>query len=111
MSIGTTNFTFKRGDTFTTTVRFRPSRDGVQSLNGATITSRVKDNKSSYFDMTCTLAGDEMSFVVTASSDITSNFSLGIARWDARIDLAGTVMHTPTLQFAVVDEVTKATST
>ena len=111
MSIGTTNFTFKRGDTFTTTVRFRPSKDGIQSLNGASITSKVKDYKSSYFDMTCTLAVDEMSFVVTASSDITKNFSLGLAKWDARIEIGGTVMHTPTLVFAVVDEVTQTPTT
>lgn len=110
MSVGTTSFTFKRGDTFTVTVRWRPKQGGLQNLLGASITSQVRDYKASYYDMTCTLAGDGMSFVVTAPYSITQRFSTGVASWDARIEIGGTVIHTPTLNFAVTTEVTKSTT-
>lgn len=108
MSVGLTSFTFKRGDSFAARVRFRPQQDGLQNLLGASITSKVKDHRNSYFNLDCTLSGDGLEILVSASSYVTDDFSLGVAKWDVRIDLGATVIHTPTIQFVVVDEVTQA---
>lgn len=110
MSVGVTRFVFKRGDTLTMVIRFRPKQGGLQSMSGATITSRVKDYKSSYHDLECSLAPDGMSFTVNGSSEVTENFSTGVAAWDARIDLGTTVIHTPTVNFVVTSEVTKSST-
>lgn len=110
MSVGVTRFTFKRGDTFTVRARFRPKEGGLQNLLGATITSHVKDYKSSYHKLDCTLAEDGMSFVVNGAYTVTQNFSTGVAAWDARIEIGGTVIHTPTVNFVVTSEVTKSST-
>lgn len=108
MSVGVSKFTFKRGDTFTVRVRFRPKQGGLQSLAGASVTSRVKDFKSSYYDLDCTLAEDGMSFIVNGDYMVTEKFATGAASWDARIEIGGTVIHTPTINFTVTSEITKS---
>lgn len=99
-------FTFKRGDTFTATVRFRPREGGLANLLGGVATSKIRDAKNSLFDLTCTISEDGLSVLLVGEYAVTKKLSIGIAKFDVRIDIGGTVIHTPTVTFVVEPEIT-----
>lgn len=102
-------FTFKRGGTFTATIRFRPKEGGLANYIGANITSTIKDARNSGWSLDCTLANDGLSVVVYGDYDLTRKFASGIARWDVRIEIGGVVVHTPTITFVIEQEITSPT--
>lgn len=110
MSSSLNSFIFKRGDTLTFTVRWRPRKSGIQNLIGATVTSMAKDFKDSYWSFDTVVAEDGMSFTCTCVPSTTKAFATGNAKWDARVSIGDVVIHTPTVNFVVVDDITKPPS-
>jgi hypothetical protein len=96
--------TFVRGDTFTARINHTPVEGGLATMQGLTITSQIKTSDSVRHDLTIAMSPDFMSFTATATS--TSFWSIGFAEWDLKVVYQGRVVHTKTIIFEVLKQVT-----
>jgi hypothetical protein len=94
---------FKRGTTFTGTIRYVPRADNLPNLIGGTATSRIKDTLGRRHTLDCTISEDGLTITVTGSSDVTIQMTLGPAFWDVAVDVGGSVIATNTWQFEVTE--------
>lgn len=96
---------FKRESTWQATVNYTPDAGGPANLIGYTVTSAIRTSDRKTHDFSVELALDGLSFTVTATSDDTSEYSIGQADWDIRF-LKDSVSYTETLPILIVQQIT-----
>ena len=96
---------WKRGATFSAHCTYTPPEGGLETLEGATITSQIRASGSLVADLTASLAVDGLSFDLTA--DETDDWPVGVAEWDVRIEIEGTVYYTTTVPLRILRQVTQ----
>lgn len=102
------DFTFKRGSSFSATVTYTPAEGGLANLIGATITSSIKDANGITDNLVTSLNGAGLVITATRDELYTADWHTGEARWDIRVSISGTVFYSETIEFTVIPEVTKA---
>jgi hypothetical protein len=79
---------FTRGNTFACSFLWTPGATGPANLLATTITSTIEDKCGAQYETTVTKAGDGLSFTVAFVGD-TSNWHLGLGRWDIKFVFSG----------------------
>jgi uncharacterized protein YdeI (BOF family) len=102
------DFTFKRGSSFSATVTYTPAAGGLANLIGATITSSIKDANGVTDDLAVSLNGAGLVITTTRDELYTADWHTGEARWDIRVSISGTVFYSETIEFLIIPEITKA---
>ena len=102
------DFTFKRGSSFSATVTYTPAQGGLANLIGATITSSIKDANGVTDNLVTSLNGAGLVITATRDELYTADWHTGEARWDILVSISGTVFYSETIEFTVIPEVTKA---
>lgn len=98
--------TISRGNTFACTFTWTPGETGPSDLLTTTITSTFEDKQFNQYDMTVTKAVDGLSFTVAYSGD-TSNWAIGLGRWDIKFVFPGsTISRSEIFRVNVIDSVT-----
>lgn len=98
--------TISRGNTFACTFTWTPGETGPADLLTTTLTSTFEDKQFNQYDMTVTKAVDGLSFTVAYSGD-TSNWAIGLGRWDIKFVFPGsTVSRSEIFRVNVIDSVT-----
>jgi hypothetical protein len=100
-----TTVTFKRGTSFAASCAYTPSVGAPANLLGTTVTSTIVDSNLSPYDLVVTIANDGLSFTAVYAGD-TSSWSTGMASWDIRFSLGGSVFYTVTMRLNVIGQVT-----
>jgi hypothetical protein len=98
-----TQIVIKRGATFTATGTYTPAAGALPNLIGATLTSQVRARGFSR-DLEVTLAPDGLTFTVDGGP--TSDWPVGVAEWDMRIEVGSEVIYTDTVRIQVQRPVT-----
>jgi hypothetical protein len=98
---------FKRETTWLANVTYTPPEGAVPNLIGYTIASSFRTSDQKTHPFTVILAIDGLSFTVSASSEITSQFSLGQGNWDIRFFNGGSVTYTETYPIQIVQQITQ----
>lgn len=104
MSCSTTA-TFKRGTSFAATVTYTPDAGGPANLLTTTVTSTIKDAQQNEYDLTITMAVNGLSFV--ASYPDSSDWAVGVAKWDIKFNYGGSIFYSDTLRLDVIAQVTE----
>ena len=98
--------TISKGNTFACTFTWTPGETGPADLLTTTLTSTFEDKQFNEYDMTVTKALDGLSFTVAYSGD-TSNWAIGLGRWDIKFVFPGsTVSRSEIFRVNVIDSVT-----
>lgn len=98
--------TISRGNTFACTFTWTPGETGPADLLTTTLTSTFEDKQFNQYEMTVTKALDGLSFTVAYSGD-TSNWAIGLGRWDIKFVFPGsTVSRSEIFRVNVIDSVT-----
>jgi hypothetical protein len=82
---------FTRGNSFACSFSWNPGASGPANLLATTITSTIEDKCGNQYATTVTKAGDGLSFVVSYPGD-TSDWHLGLGRWDIKFVFPGSVI-------------------
>ena len=98
---------FTRGNTFAATFSWTPGETGPANLLTTTLSSTLQDKCGGEYAMTVTKAGDGLSFTVAYAGD-TSDWHLGLGRWDIRFAFPSGVSHSDVFRVNVVESVTTA---
>ena len=105
MSCATT-ITFSQGNTFSCSFTWTPGASGPANLLTTTLTSTLIDKDGAEYPMTVTTANDGLSFTVAYAGD-TSNWAIGLAKWDIKfVFTGGFVSHSTLFRVDVIDSVT-----
>jgi hypothetical protein len=99
--------TFKRGTSFAASCAYVPTEGAPVNLLGTTVTSTLIDAGKTSYDLLVTLSVDGLSFTAIYDGD-TAGWELGLAKWDIRFELDGTVFYTVTMRIDVIGQVTTA---
>lgn len=98
--------TISKGNTFACTFTWTPGETGPADLLTTTLTSTFEDKQFNEYDMTVTKALDGLSFTVAYSGD-TSNWAIGLGRWDIKFVFPGsTVSRSEIFRVNVIESVT-----
>lgn len=100
-----TTATFKRGTSFAATVTYTPDAGGPANLLTTTVTSGIVDAQQNYYPLTITMAVNGLSFVATYADS--SDWALGVAKWDIKFNYGGSVFFSDTLRLDVIAQVTQ----
>ena len=100
------DFTFKRGSSFSATVTYTPAQGGLANLIGATITSSIKDANGVTDNLVTSLNGAGLVITATRDELYTADWHTGEARWDIRVSEGGVVFYSQTIAFTVLPAVT-----
>lgn len=98
---------FTRGNTFACSFSWTPGPTGPANLLATTITSTLEDKCGGSYAMTVTKALDGLSFTVQFAGD-TSDWHLGLGRWDIRFAFPSGVSHSDVFRVNVVESITAA---
>lgn len=98
---------FTRGNTFACTFVWTPGATGPANLLTTTLSSTLQDKCGNEYAMTVTKAGDGLSFTVQFAGD-TSDWHLGLGRWDIRFAFPSGVSHSDVFRVNVVESITAA---
>lgn len=98
--------TISKGNTFACTFTWTPGATGPADLLTTTLSSTFEDKQFNQYEMTVTKAVDGLSFTVAYSGD-TSNWAIGLGRWDIKFVFPGsTVSRSEIFRVNVIDSVT-----
>lgn len=102
----TLGYIFKKSATFNPTVQFVPVRDGLQSLEGATLTCGIMDGNGDRYSVTATLQPDNITVQLYAAAADTDKWVVGMGLIDLRYTINGTEELTETLAFTIEPNIT-----
>jgi hypothetical protein len=98
--------TISQGNSFACTFAWTPGEAGPANLLSTTLTSDVIDRAGKTYPLTVTKANDGLSFT-TVYPESTSDWSIGLARWDIKFVFPGdTISRTEVFRVNVIDSVT-----
>lgn len=96
---------FKKSADFSLTVGYTPAEGGVPTLLGYTPTCYLEDGSGLTYPLTCQMAEDGMSILLTATAAETDLWKCGSASIDVRLT-NGTSILTDTLSFPIIKNIT-----
>lgn len=96
---------FKKSADFSLTVGYVPAEGGAPTLLGYTPTSYLQDGSGLAHALTCAMAEDGLSVVLTATKEQTNKWNCGSASLDLRLT-NGTSVLTDTLTFPIIKNIT-----
>ena len=103
------NLVFKRGSTFRARCTYTPPEGGAPSLTGAVVASELRNRGYTLIQpLAVEVAPDGMSFDLSADETETASWPVTTLYWDVRIELAGDVIYTETMQLNVIPNITAA---
>jgi hypothetical protein len=98
--------TLSQGNTFACSFVWTPGTTGPANLLTTALSSTVEDKCGNTYELTITKALDGLSFTVAYIGD-TSNWALGLGKWDIKFVFPGsTISRTELFRVNVIDSVT-----
>jgi hypothetical protein len=98
---------FKRGSTFGADGTYTPGTGAPATLDGAVVTSMIRDNRGNKYTMDVVVAPNDLDF--TLSYLDTTGWAVGMAVIDLRIKWSATqIQYTQTDYVNVIEQVTTA---
>jgi hypothetical protein len=101
--------TLSQGNTFACSFVWTPGTTGPANLLTTALSSTVEDKCGNTYELTITKALDGLSFTVAYIGD-TSNWALGLGRWDIKFVFPGSpspISRTEIFRVQVVESVTQ----